>query len=65
MTFPEMLSEAMGSMSQADLADETGLRQATISRYLSGKRKPSYEAQLALERRLPRLRELHRRQVAA
>lgn len=64
MTFSQMLAEAMGDMTQAELADRSGLRQATISRLLAGKRQPSYETQIALERELPRLREL-RAQVAA
>jgi transcriptional regulator with XRE-family HTH domain len=58
MDFAELLRKAMGDMSQADLADASGLRQATISRYLSGERKPTYDAMLALEKALPTLRGL-------
>ena len=45
-------------MSQADLADASGLRQPTISRYLKGDRLPGLRQLDALERVLPKLREL-------
>lgn len=62
--FSEVLSEAMAGMSQAELADRTGLRQATISRLLAGTRKPRYETIVALEKALPHLRTLRERSVA-
>jgi len=58
MTFAEILREAMGDMSQADLADLTHIRQPTICRYLSGKATPRYEQLEILERALPKFRAL-------
>jgi transcriptional regulator with XRE-family HTH domain len=58
MEFAAQLREAMGDMSQAALADRTGIRQSTISRYLRGDRLPQLQQLDALEQVLPRLHEL-------
>jgi transcriptional regulator with XRE-family HTH domain len=56
--FADILHEAMGGMTQAELSDLSGLRQPTIARYLNRERKPNYAARIALEKALPRLRDL-------
>lgn len=64
MRFADMLAEAMEGMTQAQLADNTGLRASTICRLLNRQRTPSYKTMVALERALPKLRELRLKDAA-
>jgi transcriptional regulator with XRE-family HTH domain len=57
MEFKDQLREAMGDMTQEQLEELSGIPQPDISGYLRG-RLPGYKKLVALERVLPRLREL-------
>ncbi len=63
MDFSILLREAMGDMTQWDLAMKSGVRQANIHRYLHGSAKPTYDALHALEKTLPRLRVLRNEEL--
>ena len=58
MTFPEALREAMADLTQEKVEELSGIHQTTISRYLRGESDPTLRNLDALERALPRLREL-------
>jgi predicted transcriptional regulator len=55
MTFPECLMAAMGSMTQRDVAELTGIDDSLISRYVSGKTEPTVGKLARLMRALPQL----------
>jgi predicted transcriptional regulator len=56
-SFAAALREAMGSLTQEQVAQATGISQAAISRYLRGA-EPRLSQLAALEKALPRLRRL-------
>jgi transcriptional regulator with XRE-family HTH domain len=58
MTFADMLRDAMNGMTQEQLEDRSGVSQGEISRYLRGEAEPKLTQLEALERALPRLRQL-------
>lgn len=62
--FAAQLREAMGEMTQAQLAVLSGLSQPAISKLLTGVTEPSYKTTILLERKLPRLRELRLKETA-
>lgn len=56
----------MNGMSQAQLADKSGIRQPTICRYLSGRIvNPSLTHLERLEKALPKLHSIRKRKTAA
>lgn len=59
-TFADYLREAMGAMTQEQLAAASGLRQTTISKILNGA-DPRYSTVVALERALPNLERIRAR----
>jgi transcriptional regulator with XRE-family HTH domain len=67
MQFGDMLRRAMdeAGLTQLQLADRSGIPQATISRYLRKQIKPGVDKLDALERALPELREIRREASAA
>lgn len=65
MDFAHQLREAMGTMTQDELAARTGLAQASISRYLRGKATPNLNRLAKLEAALPRLRAVRAQANAA
>jgi len=65
MDFATALRNAMGDESQAALSDRTGIRQATISRYLAGQRQPQFLQLQSLEEALPKLRKIRQAKRAA
>jgi transcriptional regulator with XRE-family HTH domain len=56
MNFAAQLAEAMGDLTQDELAARSGVSQASISLLLRGKQTPSLPTVDALERALPDLR---------
>lgn len=56
--FAASLREAMGEMTQDALAAKSGVKQASISRYLRGIEQPRLPQLEALERALPCLRDI-------
>ncbi len=54
-TFGQQLREAMGSLTQDELAAKTRISQGTISRHIAGKSRPDIYQVEAYERVLPRL----------
>ena len=63
MKFSEMLHEAMEGRSQAEVARASGVSQPVICRLLGGT-DPSFDTSIALEKALPRLRELRLKATA-
>lgn len=59
-----MLAEATDGLTQMQIAQRSGLQQATISRLLSRTASPRYDTVLRLERAFPKLRELRNREAA-
>jgi len=64
MTFAEQLREASRGLTQVEVEKRSGIDQSTISRYLDGLFEPSYSNLIALERALPKLRQIRMRDVA-
>jgi len=58
MEFKDLLREAMGDLTQEQLSERSGVHQTVISTYLRGASLPGYSNLVALERTLPRLKEL-------
>ena len=58
MGFADALRLAMNGETQVSLADRSGLKQSSISKYLSGSMEPTLRQLDILERALPRLRSL-------
>lgn len=65
MEFKDALREAMGELTQEQLEELSGIPQATISTYVRGASLPGYKALVALERALPKLKQLRDGQVEA
>jgi len=63
MDFKDALREAMDELTQEQLEGLSGIPQQTISAYLRGVSLPGYKALVALERALPRLKQLRDGQV--
>lgn len=58
------LREAMGDLTQEELAERAGLDQTSISRYLRGEAEPKLSTLQKLEAVLPKLRQLRAKAVA-
>lgn len=65
MKFGQQLREAMGEMTQDQLAALTGIGQSTISRHIRDDARPTIDLLDAYERALPGLREIRDRDRAA
>ncbi len=58
VSFADALRGAMDGLTQEQLEEQSGVSQAMISKYLRGVAKPRLDQLEALERALPRLRDL-------
>lgn len=62
--FADMLAEATDGLTQTEVAERSGVDQATICRLLNRTSSPRYDTMLRLERAFPKLRELRNREAA-